>query len=298
MVEEVVEHLGSLPGGVLVDGTLGGGGHAAALLEASSPDGFLVGIDRDDEALEEAEKHLRPYRGRYRLARGNFGDLGELLRGMGIGSIDGLLLDLGISSRQVDGRERGFSFRMEAPLDMRMDRRQELTADRLIRESSEKELEKIIRMYGEEPRARAIACAVRRAADETRPLTTTGLAASIAGSGVRKQTGRRFIHPATRTFQALRIAVNGEMGALESALDQLPELLAPGGKCCCISYHSLEDRIVKNAFRDMSGRGMEKREPVLEVLTKKPLRPREEEVRSNPRSRSARLRAARRREEP
>ena len=293
MVGEVVEYLGCGPGRVFVDATVGGGGHGAALLEASAPDGFLVGIDRDREALEEAERRLAEYRGRYTLVHGNFGDLGELLEKSGHARVDGLLLDLGISSWQVDRRERGFSFRMEAPLDMRMNRDEGLTAGQMIGEASEEELAEIIHTFGDEPRARTIARAIRRAADGPSPLTTTLLAEVVAAAaGGRRSRGRKGIHPATRTFQALRIAVNREMEALESVLNNLPGVLLPGGRCCCISYHSTEDRIVKNVFRDMSGRGMEKQEAVLEVLTKKPVRPQEEEVHSNPRARSARLRAA------
>lgn len=296
MVGEVVEYLDCGPGKLFVDATVGGGGHAAALLEASGPDGFLIGIDRDREALAETEKRLAGYEGRYLLAQGNFGELGSLLDRLGRTEVDGLLLDLGISSRQVDDRERGFSFRTEAALDMRMDQGEELTAERLIRESSEKELTDIIRTYGEEPRGRAIARAIHRAVEEGGALTTTGLAETIAAAGGRQPRGRRWIHPATRTFQALRIAVNREMEALESVMDQLPRILSPGGRCCCLSYHSLEDRIVKNTFRELAGRGPAKLEAVLEVLTKKPLRPGDEETRRNPRARSARFRAARKKE--
>ena len=298
MVMEVVAHLDCGPGKTFVDATVGGGGHAAAILEASSPDGTLVGIDRDGDILAVAEKALAKYRGRFELVHANFKDLATVLARLGEGPVDGLLLDLGISSWQVDTPERGFSFRAEAPLDMRMDRGEEMTAARLIRELPEEKLAEVIWKFGEERRSRVIARAIKRAVTEKRMFTTTALAQVVKEAvGGRTPRGRRRLHPATRTFQALRIAVNGEMDSLEGVLRQLPAAVAPGGRCCCLAYHSLEDRLVKNAFRDLAGRGMEKRIPVVEVLTKKPLVPAEDEVRANPRSRSARLRAFRKLEE-
>lgn len=298
MVREVVAHLDCGPGKTFVDATVGGGGHAAAILEASSPDGTLVGIDRDGDILAAAEKALAKYRGRFQLVHANFRDLATVLEELGVGPVDGLLLDLGISSWQVDTPERGFSFRAEAPLDMRMDRREEMTAARLIRELPEEKLAEIIWKFGEERRSRVIARVIKRAVTEKRMFTTTELAQAVEEAvGGRVTRGRRRLHPATRTFQALRIAVNGEMDSLDGVLRQVPAAVAPGGRCCCLAYHSLEDRLVKNAFRDLAGRGMEKRTPVVEVLTKKPLAPAEEEVRANPRSRSARLRAFRKLEE-
>jgi 16S rRNA (cytosine1402-N4)-methyltransferase len=298
MVSEVVAHLDCGPGKTFVDATVGGGGHAAAILEASSPDGILVGIDRDKDILAVAEKALAKYRGRFELVHANFRDLATVLERQGRGPVDGLLLDLGISSWQVDTPERGFSFRTEAPLDMRMDRGEEMTAARLIREVPEEKLAEIIWKFGEERRSRVIARAIKHAVTEKRMFTTTALAEVVKEAlGGRTPRGRRRLHPATRTFQALRIAVNGEMDALDGVLRQLPAAVAPGGRCCCLAYHSLEDRLVKNAFRDLAGRGMEKRTPVVEVLTKKPLAPAEDEVRANPRSRSARLRAFRKLEE-
>jgi 16S rRNA (cytosine1402-N4)-methyltransferase len=298
MVREVLAHLGCGPGKTFVDATVGGGGHAAAILEASSPDGTLVGIDRDRDILAVAEEALAKYRGRYELVHANFRDLATVLERLEKGPVDGLLLDLGISSWQVDTPERGFSFRAEAPLDMRMDRGEEMTAARLIREMPEEKLAEIIWKFGEERRSRAIARAIKRAVTEKRMFTTTALAQVVKEAvGGRTPRGRRRLHPATRTFQALRIAVNREMDSLEGVLLQLPAAVAPGGRCCCLAYHSLEDRLVKNAFRDLAGRGMEKRTPVVEVLTKKPLVPAKDEVRANPRARSARLRAFRKLEE-
>lgn len=294
MVREVVALLDCGPGKTFVDATVGGGGHAAAILEATSPDGFLLGIDRDQEVLAEAHKVLERYDGRFKLRHSNFGDLGTVLREFGLERVDGILLDLGVSSWQVDRAERGFSFRSEAALDMRMDRSEAVTAERLIRKKSERELKKIIRNFGDERRAGMIARAIKKAGGGGARLSTTGLAAVVEGAlgGRRPRRGR--IHPATRTFQALRIAVNRELELLEETLEMVPSLLPPGGRCCCLSYHSLEDRIVKNTFRDLSGRGARDREARVEILTRKPVRPAAEEVRLNPRSRSARLRAVRR----
>jgi len=295
MVREVVEFLDCGAGKTFVDATVGCGGHAASILEASSPDGSLIGIDQDREALEEAERALERYQGRFVLCHANFRDLGEVLQRQGVEQVDGILLDLGLSSLQVDRAERGFSFRSDAPLDMRMDRDTGMTADRFIRETPEEKLAMLIKTYGEERRARTIARVIKDAAAQA-PLTTATLADAVkdALGGRRPRKGR--IHPATRTFQALRIAVNAEMEALEQVLEQTPQLLAPAGRCCCIAYHSLEDRIVKNVFRDLAGRGMERREPVVDLLTKRPVRPGFEETQRNPRSRSARLRAVRRKE--
>ncbi len=296
MVREVLTYLECGPGKTFVDATVGAGGHAAAILAATSPDGFLVGIDRDREVLEMARRRLHTFRGRFVVAHGNFSALTEILAGLGIDKVDGLLLDLGVSSWQLDRPERGFSFRTAAPLDMRMDPGEGRTAADLIRECSEEELAGIIREFGEERRGRMIARAILREVSGSRMPTTVRLAEIVAASVGGRPRGRRFVHPATRTFQALRIAVNGELNSLGEVLRQVPDVLAPGGRCCCLSYHSLEDRMVKNAFRDMAGRGTQRRTPVLEVLTKKPLRPGQDEVLRNPRSRAARLRAARRKE--
>lgn len=294
MVGEVVAHLDCRPGKLYVDATVGAGGHGAAILEASGPDGYLVGIDQDLDVLTIAGETLGRYAGRFNLVHGNFRDLPAIIDRCGRGPADGLLFDLGISSWQIDSPERGFSFRADAPLDMRMDRSRGRTAAELIRNTRENELKKMIRDYGEEPRAGRIARVIKEASEQSRGLTTTELATAVEGVlGSGWTRGRRKIHPATRTFQALRIAVNDELQALKDLLDDLPELLNPAGRCCSLAYHSLEDRLVKNAFRDLAGRGMDRREPVVKVLTKKPLRPGEEEVQVNPRARSARLRAIR-----
>jgi 16S rRNA (cytosine1402-N4)-methyltransferase len=300
-----LERLAPERGGTFVDATLGLGGHAEALL-AASPDVELVGIDRDSQALERAARRLAPFGSRVRLVQANFHQLDKALAGLGIrevGSIAGVLADLGVSSLQLDTAERGFSFRFDGPLDMRMGLA-ELTAADVVNQASEGELEKIFRDYGEERQARRIARAIGRARLE-RPIETTGelrrLVGGVArGHGERKPWGER-IDPATRVFQALRIEVNQELEGLEAFIQQAVDLMATEGRLVIISYHSLEDRIVKNTLRNLAqgevdqvtGRPRAETQ-LIEVLTRKPLRPSEEEVAINPRSRSARLRAARR----
>ncbi len=301
MVREVVESLRCRPGGLYVDGTVGGGGHARAILDASSPDGILVGIDQDDDALSESEKVLHEFGERKILVKGNFADVDGILKGLRLGPADGLLLDLGVSSHQLDTVERGFRFSSDAPLDMRMDRRRGVRAADLVNGLSERELARILRDYGEEAKAAKIARAIvarRKAA----PIETTSQLASLV-SGVVGSGRQGRIHPATRTFQALRIAVNEELENLHAAIFRGVPCLKKGGRFSIIAFHSLEDRIVKNAFRSL-----EKgcvcppdfplcrcgREPQLKVLTKRPVTPGPEETEENPRSRSAKLRTAER----
>jgi 16S rRNA (cytosine1402-N4)-methyltransferase len=291
MVAEVVSALGCRPGGFWVDATLGAGGHAAAILERTSPDGFVLGIDRDTEILGLAATRLADYAGRFELVHGNFGAVEAILTSAARGPADGLLIDLGLSSLQLDLPERGFSFRSDAPLDMRMDRSESGTALDLVATASEEELANIIFEYGEERKSRRIARAICRERASGGALTTQRLANAIAGAvGGRGPRGGH-IHPATLTFQALRIAVNGELEALAAVLAALPAILAPGGRACVIAYHSLEDRAVKQAFRALAplGRALEPR--AFTLLTRKPERPGAEELQRNPRSRSARLRA-------
>lgn len=291
MVAEAVSALGCRPGGFWVDATLGAGGHAAAILESTAPDGFLLGIDRDREILKLAGERLAAYAGRFELAHGNFSELGAVLERAGKGPVNGVLLDLGISSLQIDRPERGFSFRADAPLDMRMDRTEGRTALDLVASAREEELARIIFEYGEEHRSRRIARAICLEREHAGALTTQRLAAAIAGAiGAGGPRGGR-IHPATRTFQALRIAVNRELEALAEVLAAIPGLLAPGGRACIISYHSLEDRAVKQAFRALAPPGRSRQPAAFELLTKKPQRPGKDELRRNPRARSARLRA-------
>ncbi|HPC73178.1 MAG TPA: 16S rRNA (cytosine(1402)-N(4))-methyltransferase RsmH [Syntrophales bacterium] len=302
MVREAVESLRCRPGGIYVDGTVGGGGHALAILKASAPDGILIGIDEDDDALSESEKALHAFGGRKILRKGNFVDVDRILAGLHIGPVDGLLLDLGVSSHQLDRAERGFSFSSDAPLDMRMDRRRKVCAADLVKSLPEKELAKIIRDYGEEAKAVRIAGAIA-ARRKVAPIETTSELASLIAKTVGASGRRGKIHPATRTFQALRIAVNEELENLHGTIVRSVPCLKKGGRFSIISFHSLEDRIVKNTFRSL-----EKgcicpadlplcrcgREPQLKVLTKRPVTPGPGEIEENPRSRSAKLRTAER----
>jgi 16S rRNA (cytosine1402-N4)-methyltransferase len=294
------------PGGWFVDATLGLGGHAEALLQRA-PEARLLGLDRDRQALERAAERLAPFGDRFRCELANFQDLESVLERLGLaGKAAGILADLGVSSLQLDTAERGFSFRFDGPLDMRMGL-SDITAADLVNQSSEEELARIFREYGEELQARRIARAVVRARVES-PLTTTGdlkrlIDRAKAGGGRhRRPDGREGrVDPATRVFQALRIAVNRELAGLEAFLEQTVRMLEDDGRLVVISYHSLEDRIVKTSLRDVArgeidqvtGRPRSESQ-LIEVLTRKPLRPSEEEVAFNPRSRSARLRAARR----
>ncbi|MCL2670159.1 MAG: 16S rRNA (cytosine(1402)-N(4))-methyltransferase RsmH, partial [Syntrophaceae bacterium] len=242
MIREAIASLGCRPGALFVDGTLGGGGHAEAILRETAPDGRLIGIDADNEALAEAEKRLAPFGDRKTLVQGNFAGLGEILGRLGIGKVDGILLDLGVSSHQLDQAERGFSFTQDAALDMRMDQNRRMSAKELVNTFPEAELARIIREYGEERMAKRIArriCEARAAA----PIETTAALAAVVLQAMPREAGRQRIHPATRTFQALRIAVNQELTALEQVLTEGVKLLVPRGRFSVISFHSLEDRL-------------------------------------------------------
>lgn len=284
---QVLEALAPRMGGRYIDGTLGGGGHAAAVLEASGPDGRLLGIDTDPAALVAAQARLAQFGPRLTLARGNFRAISALARAVGFAPVDGILLDLGVSSYQLDTPERGFSFQADAPLDMRLDPDGPQTAADLVNTLPEGELADILYHYGEEHASRRIARWIVEAR-RRQPLTRTGELAALVMRALGGRRGK--IHPATRTFQALRIAVNGELESLEQALPQAVELLAPGGRLVLIAFHSLEDRIVKHFFRaEASGET-----PRLRLITKKPLEADEAEQQHNPRSRSAKLRVAER----
>lgn len=281
---EVLERLTPRLSGVYVDGTLGLGGHAALILERLGPDGKLVGFDKDAAALEEAGKALAVYGERVMLIHDDFKNMAHKFAGLGIGRADGVLLDLGVSSMQIDQPERGFSFRFDGPLDMRMDASRGLTAADIVNEWPQKELEKIIFEYGEERFGRRIAERIERERSGRR-IETTGQLAAIIASAVPAAYRHGRIHPATRTFQALRIVVNGEMESLRVFLETALDTLADGGRLVIISFHSLEDRIVKNVFREW------KQGEKGTVLTKKPVIATEAEIFTNPRSRSAKLRA-------
>jgi 16S rRNA (cytosine1402-N4)-methyltransferase len=300
LLAESLELLAPDRGGVYVDVTVGLGGHAAALLERA-PSARLVGIDQDPAALALAAERLAPFGDRVQLVAGNFFRLRELLAGAGIGQVAGVLADLGVSSLQLETAGRGFSFRRDGPLDMRMGPG-DLSAADVVNEYAEGELEKIFRDYGEERQARRIARAIV-GARAREPLHTTGELKSLIDRVKGREPGGREgrVDPATRVFQALRIEVNRELAGLEGFLEQAVQSLEDEGRLVVISYHSLEDRIVKNTLRDLA-RGQvdlvtgrpHAESQLIEVLTRKPVRPTDDEVESNPRSRSGRLRAARR----
>ena len=297
LYQEILNMLNPQPGGRYVDGTLGAGGHAAGLLEASAPDGCLLGLDVDPAAIELVRKRLEPFAERAFLRQASYTTLPEQLQDLGWRQVDGILLDFGVSSMQLDTAERGFSFQADAPLDMRFDPGQELSAADLVNELPEAELAELIYRYGEERQSRQIARAIVR----SRPLETTWqLAGVVAQAAGRQRSGQR-IHPATRTFQALRIQVNRELEAVETVLPLAAAALAPGGRLAVIAFHSLEDRLVKEFIRRESRDCLcPPRQPVctcghrasLVDVTHRPLQATAEEIARNPRSRSARLRVA------
>ena len=297
LYQNVLNALNLCAGGHYIDGTVGAGGHAAGILECSSPDGRLLGLDRDPNALELAKSRLEPFRDRVSLRHASYTAMHIEALALGWEQVDAILLDLGLSSMQLEDPKRGFSFRFDGPLDMRFDPEADFMADELVNHMPQDELADVIKRYGEEPRARAIAEAIVQA----RPLKTTlALAEVIASKGAMKRKG---IHPATRTFQALRIAVNDELNALKAGLETAVGLLSPGGRLAVISFHSLEDRIVKHFFRRESQDCICPPEQLicccehaatLRILTKRPIRPESDEISLNPRARSARLRIAER----
>lgn len=296
MVGECLEVLGVKPGGVYLDGTVGEGGHALALLDGSAPDGVVIGIDRDPRSVAAARRRLGGYGSRVALVHGTYADMGRIAAARGFEAVDGILLDLGFSSRQVDMAGYGFSFQRDEPLDMRYDRAG-ATAAELVNSAGERELADLIYRYGEERRSRAIA----RAIVNSRPIATTGQLAQAVMRAVGGRRGGR--HPATRTFQALRIAVNGELEQLSGGLAAAIELLGPGGRLAVISYHSLEDRLVKGWIGRESAvcvcpPGLPvcvcERRPTVRAVRRRAARPAAAETAANPRVRSARLRAVER----
>ncbi len=287
MLQEVVTLLRCEPGRIYVDATLGSGGHAEEILRRTEPDGRVIGIDWDGKAIEEATKRLQSFGRRVSILRENYCHLPEILQSAGIDGVDGILLDLGLSSLQLDEKERGFSFREEGPLDMRMDRREKCTAADLVNGLPATELERILLDYGEERWARRIARAIVLER-EKEPIQTTRALSRIVYGAIPKRYPSRRIDPATRTFQALRMKVNRELENLKEMLESGWKVLEKGGRICILTFHSLEDRMVKEAYRRLE------REGKMRILTKRPLRPSEEEVKKNPRSRSAKLRCAER----
>ncbi len=304
MVEEVMTALSPTPGSFHIDGTVGGGGHTLRILEAASPDGRVLGLDADPKALARTRQRLAGYGERLVLRHSNFGGIRDVARAAGFATVDGILLDLGLSSYQLAERDRGFSFRAEGPLDMRFDTSTGVPASELVATLDEDALTHLLRTYGEEPHARRIARSIVRERAEAPIETADRLAAVVAAAVPGPRPGaRRAIHPATRTFQALRIAVNKELEVLPQALDGAMDVLRPGGVLVVISYHSLEDRIVKR-FVAAERRGCVcppvvpvcvcGRDPRLTAVGAQPQMPTPAEVAGNPRARSAKLRAVRR----
>ena len=300
LAREVACFLAPSTTGVYVDGTVGLGGHATGILEASAPSGQLIGIDLDLEALAIAEEKLRRYRERCTLVQGNFANLNKLLAAQSITQVDGILLDLGVSSLQLGAPSRGFSFSQAGPLDMRMDKKQSLSATEVVNDYCEDALSDIFAQFGEERWSKRVARQISRAR-KTQRITTTLQLSEIVRKAMPKRINRGRIHPATRVFQALRIHVNNELKNLDAGLDAAVSSLKPGARICVISFHSLEDRIVKQRFRALSRlcicpptipRCICQQVPSLEMLTKRPITPTSEEVQRNSRSRSAKLRAA------
>jgi len=292
--EEAVQLLLTDPNGTYVDATYGGGGHAEAILGSLGGEGRLVGLDCDPAAVERARAHPPGPEPRFRARRARFSDMGEALRGLGVERVDGILADLGLSSIQLDDPARGFSFGATGSLDMRLDPSLPMSAERLLRSTGDEDLALLLRELGEVPRPRAVVRAIRRALETHTPLTAESLAKALDPLVRGPARPRRL----SQIFQALRIAVNRELDELTSLVHGAPSLLRPGGTLCVIAYHSLEDRIVKNAFRPPrpSDPMVPETWTPWEPLTKKPVRPSDEEQRRNPRARSARLRAARLRE--
>lgn len=297
MPDEVIRFLNPMNGNTYLDGTLGGGGHSLLILE-NAPSATLVGIDRDKAAIDAAEVRLSKYSQQIRLLHGDFADVAEHLGSIGITALDGFILDLGVSSHQLDTTERGFSFQHDAPLDMRMDRSCGETAANLVNTLSAEELERIITEYGEERWAKRIALFIVKERDES-PIATTFRLVDIIKGAVPKAKWDERIHPATRTFQALRIAVNSELESLESGMRAALDMLKSGGRGVIISFHSLEDRIVKHIFREYAeGCTCPRQFPVcvcgnkprVKVLTNRPVMATDAEIDKNPRARSAKLR--------
>lgn len=298
LLNETIELLNVKPGGIYADGTLGGGGHTEKMLEAGA---IVYGIDRDEDAINAASARLSRFGDRFHPIRGNFHDIRQLLGAQGVTALDGVMIDLGVSSHQLDERERGFSYHDDAPLDMRMDKSQSLTAADIVNNESPERIERILLDYGEETWARQI---VRVLTDMRReaPIDTTGRLVEVIDRAIPKKVrSKDGSHPARKTFQALRIAVNDELDPLSDAINDMVSLLKPGGRFCAIAFHSLEDRIVKNTLRTLMNPCIcppdmpvcvcgRKRQA--EILTRKPVTASEAELGDNPRSRSATLRAA------
>ena len=298
LLEETVNGLNIRPDGIYVDGTLGGGGHAYEICRRLGDKGSIIGIDQDEAAIEAAGIRLKDFGKKVTIVRSNYCEMKSVLHGSGIDKVDGIVLDLGVSSYQLDTAERGFSYREDAPLDMRMDRRQTMTARDIVNDYSEKDLYRVIRDYGEDKFARNIAkhIVIER---EKRSIETTGQLTEIIRGAIPMKFQKKSGHPAKRTFQAIRIELNRELDVLKNSLDEMIDLLNPGGRLCIITFHSLEDRIVKSAFKKNEAPcTCPKDFPVCvcgkvskgSILTRKPILPGPEEMEENSRSKSAKLR--------
>ena len=302
LLRETIEGLRIKPEGIYVDGTLGGGGHSLEIVKRLGERGRLVGIDQDETAVRAAGERLSAFDtgGKITIVRDNFRNTKEILKGLGINGIDGMLLDLGVSSYQLDTRERGFSYRFDAPLDMRMDERQRLTARDIVNGYDERKLFRVIRDYGEDKFAKNIAKHIALAR-EKKPIETTGELNEIIKAAIPARMREKGGHPSKRTFQAIRIECNRELEVLREALEDVTELLNPGGRFCIITFHSLEDRIVKTAFKEAANPCICPPEfpvcvcgkkPKIRLVTRKPIVPGAAELSENPRARSAKLRTA------
>lgn len=295
LLHETLEQLNLTPDGIYVDGTMGGGGHSIEILKRIASTGKLIGIDRDPAAIIATSERLVDYSDSFTAVHGNFADIQEILSNLNIENIDGMMMDLGVSSHQLDAKERGFTFHEDVALDMRMDTTQRFSAYEVVNGYSADELTRIIRDYGEERWAKRIAQFVV----DNRPINSTGRLVEVIKMAVPVAARRDGPHPARRTFQAIRIEVNQELGLLEGAVREAVSVLKPGGRLCIITFHSLEDRIVKNTFRSLkqpctcpptSPICICGKKPVVEIITRKPIIPSDEEIEANPRSRSAKLR--------
>ena len=301
LLDESIEALNVRPDGIYLDGTLGGAGHSSEIAKRLTT-GMLIGVDRDPKALAAAEERLAPWRDRVKLVHSNFRELDAILDGLGIAAVDGILLDLGVSSPQLDEAIRGFSYMADAPLDMRMDPSDPLTAWEVVNTWSQEELRRILFTYGEERYAPLIAAAIVRRREQA-PIDTTLALVDVIRGAMPQKALREKQHPAKRSFQAIRIAVNDELAAVREMMDTAPDKLRTGGRLCVISFHSLEDRIVKTGIaRREHGCTCPREAPVctcgfvqtLRSVSRKPILPGEEELECNPRARSAKLRVAER----
>lgn len=298
LLEECITNLNIKENGIYVDGTLGGAGHSSEIVKHLSENGLLIGIDQDENAIEAASQKLSSVIDRVKLVRDNFSNINNVLEDLEISGFDGLLLDLGVSSHQLDEAERGFSYMQDAELDMRMDNRKSLTAKEVVNRYSEKQLEDIIKMYGEEKWAKRIAKFIVDFRDDTE-ISTTHQLVDIIKKAIPKGARINGPHPAKRTFQAIRIEVNNELNIIKDTIEDATQKLNKGGRICIITFHSLEDRIVKNTFKKLKDPCTCPPEfpvckcgkkPMVKIITRKPILPTDQEIDVNPRSRSAKLR--------